>query len=92
MLLRLLIFAGAIYILYKLLSGDSKKKSQNKTKQAEQKYKAGEMVKDPMCGAYVAKDGDIRVREGDSVQCFCSYECRDKYLKRLQAEQEPDDN
>jgi YHS domain-containing protein len=43
------------------------------------------MVKDPSCGTYVDKDGDIRVREGDKVHVFCSYECRDKYLKRIGA-------
>ena len=44
------------------------------------------MVKDPMCGAFVSKDGDIRVREGEKVHYFCSYECRDKYVKMLQGQ------
>lgn len=45
------------------------------------------MVKDPICGTYVKKDSDIRVRNGEKVECFCSFECRDKYIKRLEAEQ-----
>ena len=43
------------------------------------------MVKDPICGTYVEKDGSIRVREGEKVHVFCSYECRDKYLKQIEA-------
>lgn len=88
MLLRLLIFAAAIYILYRLLSGDKKKKAQDQQQQAEKQYAAGEMVKDPVCGAYVSKDSEIRVREGDEVKRFCSYECRDRYLKEIGAGKE----
>jgi YHS domain-containing protein len=44
------------------------------------------MVKDPMCGAFVSKEGDIRVRQGDKVHYFCSYECRDKYIKMIQGD------
>ena len=43
-----------------------------------------EMVKDPECGAYVAVDGSISVRDGEKVHRFCSYECRDKFLQRLE--------
>lgn len=83
MLLKLLIFVGAAYILYKLCTGDSKQKSKAQQQQAEKKYAAGDMVKDPVCGAYVSKDSDIRVRQGEQVKCFCSYQCRDRYLKEI---------
>jgi len=43
------------------------------------------MIKDPVCGTYVRKDGDIRVRQGEAVHVFCSYECRDKFIKSLEA-------
>ena len=33
---------------------------------------------------YVSVDGNISVRDGDKVYRFCSYECRDKFLQRLQ--------
>ena len=87
MLLRLLIFIAAAYILYKLLAGDKKKKQNATVKEQEKKAAAGDMVKDPVCGAYVPVEADIRVREGDKTQCFCSYECRDKYLKQVRADQ-----
>jgi YHS domain-containing protein len=51
----------------------------------KQKVASGEMIKDPVCGTYVEKDGDIRVREGETIHVFCSYECRDKYLKQIDA-------
>mgnify|MGYP006306884989 CR=1 FL=1 len=44
-----------------------------------------EAVKDPVCGTYVSTDTDIRVRDGDQVLYFCSYECRDAYLKEHQS-------
>ena len=30
-------------------------------------------------------DASIRVRDGDKVYAFCSYECRDAFVKRLEA-------
>ena len=47
--------------------------------------KEGVLVKDPVCGTYVSRDSDIRIKDGGEVRCFCSYECRDKYLKELQS-------
>jgi YHS domain-containing protein len=41
------------------------------------------MVKDPICGAYVAVASSVSVRDGETVHRFCSYECRDAYLERL---------
>ncbi len=85
MLLKLIIIGVAIFIVFKLFKGDKKKKSMQQEKVVKQKVAAGEMVKDPICGTYVERDGSIRVREGEKVHVFCSYECRDKYLKQLNA-------
>ena len=82
----ILILAG--YVLYRLFANDlMKKKKENKQESAaemERKVAAGEMVKDPECGAYVAVDGSVSVRDGENVHRFCSYECRDKFLQRLE--------
>ena len=46
----------------------NKKKKENKQESAaemERKVAAGEMVKDPECGAYVAVEGSISVRDGE---------------------------
>ncbi|WP_165065736.1 MULTISPECIES: transcriptional regulator [unclassified Desulfovibrio] len=83
-----LILLLAIYVLYRLFANDIlKKKQANKEESAadlERKVAAGEMVKDPECGAYVSVDGNISVRDGDKTYRFCSYDCRDKFLQRLE--------
>lgn len=82
----ILILAG--YALYRLFANDVlKKKKENKEDNAadrERKIAAGEMVKDPECGTYVAVEGNISVRDGETIHRFCSYECRDKFLQRLE--------
>ena len=85
MLLKFLIIGVAIFVVYKLFLGDKKKKEMRSEKETKQRVAAGDMVKDPICGTYVEKDGNIRVREGDKLHVFCSYECRDKFLKQLEA-------
>ena len=87
-MIKWLVLAVAIYLLYRMFANDLlKKKTQDKEDDAaemERKVAAGEMVKDPECGAYVSVEDSIAVRDGDKVHRFCSYECRDKFLKRLQ--------
>lgn len=85
---KLIVLALAVYIVYKLFKNDflkkrSVEKAAEEAKTAEQ-VAAGDMVVDPECGTYVAVDDSISVRDGDKVYHFCSYECRDKFLKRLE--------
>ena len=84
-----LIFLGiALYALYRLFANDFFKKRQTEAQMEKEdrdaKIAAGDMVKDPECGAFVAVDDSISVRDGERVFYFCSYECRDKFLKRLE--------
>lgn len=83
-----LILILAVYALYRLFANDvQKKQKENKEENAaemERKIAAGEMVKDPECGTYVSAEGNISVRDGETVHHFCSYECRDKFLQRLE--------
>lgn len=83
-MLKFVIFIVAGFLLYKMFMNDRRKKSQVKEQQFEKKAATGELVKDPMCGAFVSVDSDIRVREGESIHRFCSYECRDKFLKQIE--------
>ena len=85
-MMKFIVIAIAAFVMWKLFSGDQKKKQEKESKDFNKKVKTGEMVKDPICGAYVPKDGDIRVRNGEKVECFCSYECRDKYIKRIETD------
>ena len=87
-MLKWLILILAVYALYRLFANDVlKKQKENKEENAaemERKIAAGEMVKDPECGTYVSAEGNISVRDGEIVHHFCSYECRDKFLQRLE--------
>ena len=67
-----------------MISEKEKENAEDQAAEVERKVAAGEMVKDPECGTYVSVDGNISVRDGDKVYRFCSYECRDKFLERLQ--------
>lgn len=78
-----LVLAG--YVLYRLFINDARKKKQDEKVNKDHLVATGEMVKDPICGAYVDIDGGVTVRDGDKTHRFCSYECRDVYLKQLQA-------
>lgn len=83
-MIKFLVFAAACFLLYKLITNDRKKKVEIKTTHNEDLAKEV-LVKDPVCGTYVSKDSDIRIKEGEEVRCFCSYECRDKYLKMIRS-------
>lgn len=84
-MLKFIVIGAALFLVYKLFMGDKQKKQMDKAKTVKEKAASGEMIKDPVCGTYVEKDGTIRVKEGQKVHVFCSYECRDKYLKQLGA-------
>jgi YHS domain-containing protein len=84
-MLKFIVIGVALFLVFKLFTGDKKKKEMDHKETIKQKVASGEMIKDPICGTYVEKDGDIRVREGETVHVFCSYECRDKYLKQIDA-------
>lgn len=86
-MIKYLIILVALYVLYRLFKNDilyKRKESENEDAQEmKEKIAAGEMVKDPECGTYVSVDSGITVRDGENVHHFCSYDCRDAFLKRL---------
>lgn len=84
-MLKFVILVVALFVLYKLFTGDKRKKVEDQQKENEKVAANGAMVKDPICGTYVDKESDIRVRQGDTTHAFCSYECRDKFLKQIRA-------
>lgn len=84
MIWKLLIFAAVGYALYRMFMNDKGKKVENTKKEKEDMVASGLMVKDPICGAYVDTDAAISVRNGGEVIRFCSYECREKYIKQIE--------
>ncbi len=83
-MIKWLILIAAGYFLFRLFTNDSRHKKQDSQKQKEEKIATGELVKDPTCGTYIDADSGITVRSGDKVYHFCSYECRDAFVKRVQ--------
>ena len=86
-----LIFALAAYALYRLFTNDWKKRRESKEDEKikyERMAASGEMVKDPECGAYIAADSTITVRDGETTYRFCSYDCRDAFVRRIQTDRQ----
>lgn len=83
-MLKILIFLVAGFLLYKMIMGDRGKKLADQKEKEKEVEESGEMVKDPVCGTYVSSDSGIRVKEGNQVYRFCSYECRDKFIQDRQ--------
>ncbi len=86
---RWLILALVAFVLFKLITNEMRKRSRSDAKddarERDRKVASGEMVKDPTCGTYVEAESSISVRDGEATHRFCSYECRDAFLKKLQA-------
>ena len=81
---KIIIFILAVYILYRMFRNEKQRKDSAKGTVEKVRINAGELVKDPVCGTYVSKENALTVRDNDTVYYFCSYECRDKFLERLQ--------
>ena len=86
---KLIFLLIAIYVVYKLFANDFVKRRQAAEKEEkenqERKIAAGEMEKDPECGTWVSVEDSISVKAGDKNYYFCSYDCRDKFLKELKS-------
>lgn len=77
--LILLVVAG--YIAYKMFLNDRSRKYA-KDPQVSSKGMASDLIKDPICGIYVDKESALKIKDSSGTYYFCSYDCRDKYLKR----------
>ena len=86
--LKFILIALGIFIVYKLFANDflhkQKKGEEKEKKETAQKKADGELVKDPVCGTYVSIEDSITVRDDENVYYFCSYDCRDRFLKELE--------
>ena len=85
-MVKWLILIAAGYFLFRLFTNDSRHKKQESQREKEEKIATGELVKDPICGTYIDADSGITVRNGDTIHRFCSYECRDAFIKRVRGE------
>ncbi len=51
---------------------------------------AGQMIKDPQCGMYVATDLAMTTRVKGKTLHFCSEECRDNFINERKTSDRPD--
>ncbi len=82
---KIIILILAAYILYRMFVNDKRRKESAKANVDKARAKAGDLAKDPICGTYVSKENALTVRENDTVYYFCSYDCRDAFLKQKNA-------
>ena len=89
-MVKFILFGIAIFAVYKLFANDfmnkSRKEDKKQREETVRKAAAGELIKDQICGTYVSLENSITVRDGEIVHYFCSYDCRDKFLKNLELE------
>jgi YHS domain-containing protein len=75
--LRILILAGLLYLLYRLLTGGKKRvgKSGNSRLASHDV-----LVEDPVCKVCVPKKQAFSLDEDGKTTYFCSDECRKKFI------------
>lgn len=78
-LIRLLILAGLVWLLVRLVKGLWPSASRTVQGPDSGQLKGGELVQDPVCGVYIPKDTALK---GPGDHLFCSPECRDAYSDR----------
>ena len=89
----LLVLSWSVWLLKKALGWMMKKAmgpaadggngSGNAAGNAQDGLTARKLVRDPVCGVYVAEVLAIPMREGGELLHFCSTECRDKYAATM---------
>jgi hypothetical protein len=83
MIIKLIIYLGLGYLIYKFLKSVVFQKSApvREVRQQPQKQIDDIMVKDPFCETYFPKRDGIHLKFENRDLYFCSPECRDKFLE-----------
>jgi len=79
--LRLVVLAILFYILYRLLAGIGKKKSEPKP--LNEKYSSpvsDALVEDPVCHTLVPKGQALRLQHENQIYYFCSEACCSRFI------------
>ena len=90
----LLVLSWSVWLLKKALGWIMNKamgpepaggyRSENAEGNAQDGVTARKLVRDPVCGVYVAEVLAVPMRDGGELLHFCSTECRDKYATKVQ--------
>lgn len=78
-LVRILIVAVVIWLLYRLVYNWLKKPATLKPNKAEALQ---EMVQDPICNVYLPRQQAIEYKKDGQTHYFCSEECKEKYKRQ----------
>ena len=80
-----LVLSWSISLLKRLFHSVSEEgKSASQAESAPEVLNTKTLLRDPVCGMHVAEELAITARTGNEIVCFCSAECRDKYMKEHQ--------
>ncbi|MEA3469098.1 MAG: hypothetical protein U9R57_12870 [Thermodesulfobacteriota bacterium] len=87
--IKLVVIAILLYIGYRLLIGDSKKKKVRKEKQSAQEMQGDDsitdvLVEDPVCHKLVPRQQAIRLKHKtkEEIIYFCSEECCKQFVSQ----------
>jgi len=80
--IKLLLFGIIIYCGYRILQSTLKTLGFGGagTSKANTGNVANVMIQDPVCKVYFARNDGVCLMIGSKEICFCSEECRDRYL------------
>ncbi len=82
-MLRILIIAILIYLLYRLVRGFTWLKGPQGPEVQDGKGEViDEMVQDPNCGTYIPRSDAVKRRVRGKDLCFCSDACADEYKRK----------
>jgi len=86
--LRLFIIIFLLYILYRLLTGPSKKRVHGKKQGAAAGGAVQDvLVEDPVCHTFIPKGQAVQVHHDKQMYYFCSNKCCEMFLKKKGAEE-----
>ena len=87
--LRLLIIAGLLYILFRLLTGSRRKKfSRPRNGTAAQGQVVQDvLVEDPVCHTLIPKGQAVHLHQDKKMYYFCSNKCCEMFIKNKGAEE-----
>lgn len=80
MWLKLLIFGGLAYIIYKAFSGPGPDRAEPIVGNQARGQIDDIMVQDPYCQVYFPRQQGVSARVNGEVLYFCSKECMEKYI------------
>jgi YHS domain-containing protein len=86
--LRLFIIIFLLYILYRLLTGPSKKRVHGKKQGAAAGGAVQDvLVEDPVCHTFIPKGQAVQLHHDKQMYYFCSNKCCEMFLKQKGAEE-----